>query len=41
VTVQVSTHTTPSVVATLNLSFLKNGNTGCEMYGQATVSSGS
>jgi hypothetical protein len=41
VTVQVSTRTTPSVVATLNLSFLKNGNTGCEMYGQATVSSGS
>jgi hypothetical protein len=41
VTVQVATRSTPSVVANLNLSFLKNGNTGCEIYGQAMVGNGS
>lgn len=40
VTVQVSTHSTPSVVATLNLSFLKNENAGCHFFGQATLAGG-
>ena len=41
VTVQVATRTTPSTVANLNLSFLKDENLGCEMFGQATVAGGS
>ncbi|MGH2939115.1 MAG: hypothetical protein ACRDPE_13455 [Solirubrobacterales bacterium] len=40
VTVQVATRQTPSTVANLDLSFLKNGNVGCEMFGQATVAGG-